>query len=511
MIASMIFMIDAGPPHDDPDDRQCYALPFAAEIALCAVAILVLSICMPARPAAAQRIANQFNDGAAGATQGPATATPMGPGGTATTNLVPHIPKTISRPEGWPGGKPSAKHNDFKSIDNHVLSSIRAQPGSPFTPLAKTHEGGSQAQHVDDGVVQAQFTEPVAAATGPQEIPGAQSLETAMIVARVGSEVVLEGDLLTPTAMAWLAKVSPGLKPEQVRELKVQICKQVLPQHVESLIVYVDACRTIPEDRLPEIEKKVNEAFDQQQLSRLVKDAGVSTVAEYEQLLRSRGQSLDHIRKTYFERSLAQQWIQQKVTSDEEIPHAEMIASYQNRLTEYDFPAKVRFEQLTVRITPTRSREQAWQFLASLGNDVLEGKPFGDIARTRSEGPTASLGGTYDWTTRGSLVSKVLDEAVFTLPIGQLSVILDDGQAVHIVRVSERTEAGRTPFIEAQVGIKEALMLERRKREMDAYLAKLKDRTPVWTIFDNGPNADVPGIDRDSATARNDNQDRLSR
>ena len=74
MIASMIFMIDAGPPHDDPDDRQCYALPFAAEIALCAVAILVLSICMPAREAAAQRIANQFNDGAAGATQGPATA-----------------------------------------------------------------------------------------------------------------------------------------------------------------------------------------------------------------------------------------------------------------------------------------------------------------------------------------------------------------------------------------------------------------------------------------------------
>ena len=154
MIASMIFMIDAGPPHDDPDDRQCYALPFAAEIALCAVAILVLSICIPAREAAAQRIANQFNDGAAGATQGPATATPMGPGGTATTNLVPHIPKTISRPEGWPGGKPSAKHDDFKSIDNHVLSSIRAQPGSPFTPLAKTHEGGSQAQHVDDGVVQ---------------------------------------------------------------------------------------------------------------------------------------------------------------------------------------------------------------------------------------------------------------------------------------------------------------------------------------------------------------------
>lgn len=76
----------------------------------------------------------------------------------------------------------------------------------------------------------------------------------------------------------------------------------MLPQHVESLIVFVDACRTIPEDRIPEIEKKVNEAFDQQQLPRLVKEAGLANSLEYEQMLKSRGQSLDRIRKTFFER-----------------------------------------------------------------------------------------------------------------------------------------------------------------------------------------------------------------
>ncbi|MFM8497111.1 MAG: peptidylprolyl isomerase, partial [Planctomycetia bacterium] len=73
------------------------------------------------------------------------------------------------------------------------------------------------------------------------------------------------------------------------------------------------------------------------------------------------------------------------------------------------------------------------------------------------------------------------------LPVGQLSAILDDGQTLHIVRVTERAEAGRTPFIEAQVGIKQTLQEERRKREVDDYLAKLKDRTPVWTIFDDQP------------------------
>jgi parvulin-like peptidyl-prolyl isomerase len=456
--------------------------------------ILFLAAALAAPGSAfAQRIANQFDEGAANATQAPAAAGQFGPQGTATPRLVPHMPKAVSRPEGWPTSK---DNRTKKSVDNHVLSSIRSNPGGPLEPI--TAADGS----VDGGVVLANFEEAVADGTPPSAAdaipPQAHLLETAMVIARVGPEVVLEGDLLTPSALAWLAKVSPGLKPEQIRELKLQICRQVLPQHVESLIVYVDACRTIPEERLPEIEKKVNEAFDQQQLPRLIKDAGVAGALEYEQLLRSRGQSLDRIRKMFFERALAQQWIQQKVTSDEEIPHAEIIAWYQNRLADYDYPAKAKFEQFTVRIAPGQPREQAWNKLAAMGNDVLEGKPFADIARTRSEGATAATGGQYDWTTKGSLTSKVLDAAIFTLPVGQLSAIIEDGSALHIVRVTERTEAGRTPFIEAQVGIKEELLEERRKREMDEYLARLKERTPVWTVFDDKPAAATAAARREA-------------
>jgi len=369
-----------------------------------------------------------------------------------------------------------------------VLSSILPNPGGPLEPIATPINAADAKVAGKSGVIQAGFEETLpsgAAAAGPPA--GVQSLDNARVVARVGPEVVLEGDLLTPTALAWLDKVSGGLTPEQIRELKTQICRQVIKQHVESMVIYVDACRTIPEDRIPEIEKKVNEAFDQQQLPRLVNDAGVANALEYDQLLRSRGQSLDRIRKTFFERALAQQWIQQKVVNDGEIPHAEMIAWYQNHLAEYDYPAKARFEQLTVKITAGRPRGQAWNMLAAMGNDVMQGKPFADVARSRSEGPTAATGGSYDWTTRGSLVSKVVDEAVFTMPVGQLTAILDDGSALHILRVNERIDAGRTPFIEAQVGIRNQLQDERRKRQMEEYFATVRDRTPVWTIFDDEP------------------------
>jgi hypothetical protein len=403
--------------------------------------------------------------------------------------IVPTQPPAISRPDSWPSGKKAGGNPD--AIGKHILSSIRENPGAPLEPLeALTPEA------VAGSVIQAQYAEsfvppqlPASATATSQDLArlNMQSLETAMVVARVGPEVVLEGDLMTPAASEWLAKVSPGLQPEQIRELKLMIYKQVLSPHVETLLVFVDACRTIPEERLPEIETKVNEAFDESQLPKMMQEAGVSGIREYEQRLKSQGQSLDRMRKMFFERALAQQWLSTQVETDDEIPHADMIAWYENHLAEYDVPAKTRFEQLTVKITPARPRDQAWNRLAAMGNEVFGGRPFADVAREKSEGPTAPSGGAYDWTTKGALVSKVVDEAIFTLPVGQLSTILDDGSALHIIRVTERTEASRTPFIEAQVGIRMKLVEDRKKAAMEAYLKRLKDRTPVWTIFDDDP------------------------
>ncbi|MFM8413176.1 MAG: peptidyl-prolyl cis-trans isomerase [Planctomycetota bacterium] len=383
--------------------------------------------------------------------------------------LVPHVPKAVARPEGWPTGSAASE------AARHVLSTIRLNPAEPLVPLAEGSADGS-------GVRPAQYSEPVPPTA---ESPEAQSLEAALVVARVGPEVVLEADLLTPKALEWLAQVSPGLPPEKIRELRLQICKQVIDQHIETLLVYVDACREIPEDKLPEIRKNVDKAFDEQQLPRMMQEEGVANSLEFEQLLRKRGMSLDRMRKMFFERGLAQEWLRKSVEVGGEIPHADLIARYQNNLQDYEYPARARFEVLSVKMGLKRSRAAAWDMLAGMGNEVLAGRPFAEVAKSRSEGPTASQGGGFDWTNQGSLASKTLDEAIFSLPVGELSAILEDGEMLHIVRVIERKPAGRTPFLEAQVGIREELMMERRKAASDEYLAKLRARTPVWTVFDD--------------------------
>ena len=422
----------------------------------------------------------------------PAAAVAAGPRARVMPGAAPTVQQAVSRPAGWPGGD--------KPLDNHVLSSIREKPGAPLEPVrdliaaevARAVAGGDAAS---GGVVPVAHEVPAAA----DPVTQAQSLDMAMVVARVGPEVVLESDLLTPKALEYIEKVGPGMPPEDLRKLRLAICQQVLPQHVETLLVYVDALREIPEDKIPEIRKNVDRAFDEQFLPKLMQEEGAANSLEYEQKLRAKGQSLDRMRKMFFERGLAQEWQRKNTKTNDEIAHADMIAHYQNHLADYEFPAQARFEALTVKIKPGRSRKQAWDLLAASGNEVLAGKPLADVAKARSEGPTAATGGVFDWTNQGSLASKRLDEAIFSLPVGQLSAIIEDEAspnmsdlgALHIVRVLERKEAGRTPFLEAQVGIRQTLVAERQRKMTDDYLRKLRERTPVWSVFD--ADASGPG------------------
>ena len=147
-----------------------------------------------------------------------------------------------------------------------------------------------------------------------------------------------------------------------------------------------------------------------------------------------------------------------------------------------------------VRFARFPDKAEAYRAIAEMGNQVLGGKDFAEVARTGSHGSTAPNGGLRDWTTRGSLVSQVLDEAIFTLPPGALSPILEDEQGFHIVRVLEREEAHRIPFLEAQVEIRDKIRQQREAEQEQKYLARLWKNTPVWTVFDDAaPYSHVSG------------------
>lgn len=312
-----------------------------------------------------------------------------------------------------------------------------------------------------------------------------------MIIARVGSESILASDVM-PQVEAMIKSrldtMSPAerqqIPPAELEKARVRLIRDVTQDMLQTKILYADAIKGIPKDNLPKIKENIHEDFEKRQLKRLMEKAKVTTRQELEAKLAESGMSIERQRQLFLENNLAYGWMLQHVKNDVEIPISDILGYYQRNIADYEFPAKARWEELMADFDSHLTKAEAYSAVAQMGNEVLRGASFAEVAKARSKGPTAATGGVYDWTSQGSLVSKPLDEAIFSLPVGRMSTILEDARGFHIVRVLERTAAGRKPFLEVQTAIRDKLKEERLSGDRERFMAKVKQRTPVWTIFD---------------------------
>jgi beta-lactamase regulating signal transducer with metallopeptidase domain len=309
------------------------------------------------------------------------------------------------------------------------------------------------------------------------------------IIARVGPEVILASDVL-PDANHHLKRVldynrAPQTPPQdEVERLRKLYMSKFLEHVIETKLVIVEGKRKLPKEAWEKIEKQFNEQFDKEYLAMMIESEACQSRAELDIKLHKDGSSLEALRCQAMERSFAQHWIDEKARDDREITDEDMHAYYQAHLAAYETPARARWEHLMVRFDNFDTKEQARQAIAGWRREIQEGTPFGDLATAHSQDISASDGGMHNWTSKDSLLSEVLDEAIFTLPVGQLSQILEDMRRFHIIRVVERNDQMVTPFTETQPEIRKQIHEARVREKRQQYRFNLRKTIPVWNIFD---------------------------
>ncbi|HVA50962.1 MAG TPA: peptidyl-prolyl cis-trans isomerase [Pirellulales bacterium] len=323
---------------------------------------------------------------------------------------------------------------------------------------------------------------------GALEVTRPVPIPSAKVVAKFGNEVILAADVL-PAVQEEFKHLARQVPPEQ----HDQFFQMVMAKHVKSLLqtklVVQEMKKNVPEGKFPEMEKQILQHFEKERLPEMKKKLGVTTESEVDAKLKEYGTSLKEQRKSFVEMILVQEWMRKDAKFDEHVSHEQMLAFYHEHHREYEFPAKVRFEQIHVNYGRRRGRQEAWELARRLGYQVYSGAPMAEIAKVHSEGAKADQGGLHDWTSKGSLKCKELDAALFSLPVGVLSNPIDDGRGFTIVRVVQRTEAGATSFRDAQAGIKVKITEQRgmdaRNKAITAFFEKMK--TKVWTAYDDMP------------------------
>jgi PPIC-type PPIASE domain len=310
----------------------------------------------------------------------------------------------------------------------------------------------------------------------------------AEIIAWVGPEPILASDVL-PDANRTLQRIMERAPrpptPEELENARKMYMSKFLERLIETKLVIVEGRRAIPKEAWPKIEKQFNEQFDKEYLPKMLEAEECRSRTELDAKLRKAGSSLDGLKRQSMENSFAGHWLEEKVKDDHEITHEEMHTYYRAHLASYETPAKVRWEHLMARFDKFNSKDEAWQAIAGWGNQVVAGTPFAEVAQAHSQDPSAVDGGVHSWTTKDSLASEVIDDAIFTLPVGQLSQIIEDSRGFHIIRILERHDLEVSPFTDKQAEIKSKIHEERTADKRQEYKAKLRKKVPVWNIFED--------------------------
>ncbi|MBI3466037.1 MAG: peptidyl-prolyl cis-trans isomerase [Planctomycetes bacterium] len=304
-------------------------------------------------------------------------------------------------------------------------------------------------------------------------------------MARVNGDVILAQEVFTPIR-GRLAQAQQQYSPAEFAKFRTSEIQRQLRDLIERQLLIQAAKKQLPEPLIKRMEAMADKEFGKQIESEM-KRMGVNTEAELRRKMLDEGESLDQLREFRRGYFIAQQYLRMQLQPRLDVSRDEMMEYYKRHRDQYVKEGGVRWSEILVATERHGSPEAARVRADQLLQQLRAGADFSELAKTESDGATASEGGRWGLTTQGSYAVAAVDAAIFKLPAGQLSGPLEGPKGWHIVRVEERVAAGVQSFTDVQEDIRQAIREQKVQKESQRYLQELVGKAHITTIFDQ-PN-----------------------
>jgi parvulin-like peptidyl-prolyl isomerase len=302
-------------------------------------------------------------------------------------------------------------------------------------------------------------------------------------VARVNGEPILAQDLMEPLR-GRLEEARRKLTPAEYQRLQEALLRQQLELLIDRQLLVQAARREFPPHVIQRIEAYADEEF-RKQLEAERKRMGMGSVEELMQYLQRNGQSVARLKERNRQTFLAQQYVRSKIGPQISVTRREMLDYYRQHRDQFQRTPDVRWREILVSVARHGSREAALRKAHELAQRLRRGEDFATIARAESDGATAEQGGAWRWTPKDSYAVEAVDEALFELPVGQLSDPIEGPQGWHIILVEERRDGGVIPFEEAQEELERRLRARKTEELLNALVRRLRQEAHIVTVFDD--------------------------
>jgi peptidyl-prolyl cis-trans isomerase SurA len=213
-------------------------------------------------------------------------------------------------------------------------------------------------------------------------------------------------------------------------------------------------------------------------LDEIRKQYNLETIDDLEKAARDQGVSYEDFKANIRNQIVTQEVMRQEVGEHIQMTPGEVERFYEAHKQDYAQPESERLSEILIS-TGTGADDPAKVSAAKAKADDIEarlhsGGDFAQLARSFSDGPTATEGGDLGQYKRGQL-GKLLEDQTFNLNSGQYTDPILTRQGYIILKVVQHIPGGPRPFKDVTQDVEEAYYMSRMEPAIRDYLNKMRD------------------------------------
>ena len=174
---------------------------------------------------------------------------------------------------------------------------------------------------------------------------------------------------------------------------------------------------------------------------------------------------------------LVSEFIKREILDKVKVSDEEVEKEYNANPTRYTEPEQVKVSHIMVS-----TKEKAQEVLEELKG----GKPFEEVAKSKSESPDAPSGGAMGYVRKGDLDPEI-EKVIFELAPGNFSDIVETSYGFHIFLVSEHLQPRLKELSEVKEEIITRLTPQKQQEVFDKLIEELKNKSEIAIIEENLP------------------------
>jgi peptidyl-prolyl cis-trans isomerase SurA len=202
---------------------------------------------------------------------------------------------------------------------------------------------------------------------------------------------------------------------------------------------------------------------------------------DFQKALDKEGLPIESYRKGVSEQLMRIRLIQREIKAKVAVSDEEIGEYYSRHREDYEGKEAVRIKQILLPLPKEDDpalKEKLRADAEAIRKRLLDGEPFDLLSAKYSQGPAAATGGDIGYIEKGLILHEV-EEVAFSLPINQISGIIESSVGFHIIQVIDQRGGGIKTIESVREEIRMKIDQEKMEKKFGEWLDDLRMKSHV--------------------------------